>query len=339
MSHPFHATKLSVAILAFGLILGVSPLYASLYSVYSITAPDENTYPLSDALKAEITTCGNGCFVEPDLMPGTSMRSSGTSIPGWTFGTYNKNTGAVVNNGNAEVEAFWDDPTITWSGKTDTVWTKEAINGSTQISAFVTPSGADQKVIYTRDPPETGHGVHMYTNTGEKDVLTSDEIRTIGSDVAAGEGYYQLSVTSYREWTGTLNQDTFEVTDFVSRSTEGLHLVIYLLGGLENGADVGKTSSYSYVKTLYDQDVPAYGANDTTNTISLNIDPSLFEAAGISDYRIQFALTTSTSAFYTISDVELTWVPEPSTYAMWLGLSLAGAIWYRHKRVRYRSTP
>lgn len=95
--------------------------------------------------------------------------------------------------------------------------------------------------------------------------------------------------------------------------------------------DVGNTANYSYVRTLYDQELPSYTENEVMRTLNLTLDPSLLDSAitGVNDYRIQFALTTgSTTAFYTVSDVTLTWAPEPGTYAMWLGIGFMGAICY-----------
>lgn len=138
-------------------------------------------------------------------------------------------------------------------------------------------------------------------------------------------------MTSYREWLGNLNTNTGEVTGLTSRSTKGLHLTAYLPGGLTTNADVGNTANYSYVRTLYDQELPSYTENEVMRTLNLTLDPSLLDSAitGVNDYRIQFALTTgSTTAFYTVSDVTLTWAPEPGTYAMWLGIGFMGAICY-----------
>lgn len=174
--HLLRIKKLVIASLGlFYAIGGASPLYASLYSVYSITAPDTNTMPLKEVLQ-QIPTCGNGCFVTPDLTPGTSSRGSSSTgkIDGWTFETFQGTSLTPFY----EIETFWDSSSVYWNEKNAAIWTNEAINGNTGISAFVTPLGADQKIIYNRGVP-SGHGAHMYTKSGEKDVITSDIIRLL----------------------------------------------------------------------------------------------------------------------------------------------------------------
>ncbi len=279
----------------------------------------------SDDVHASYYSIANGFFVSDQTTSyeGAGLKvSSLDTVSGWTFTT----TGSSI----IEEEPFWSSQNLTTLSPQEKILTPD-------VFGFVPPDTiaiADTDLICLLSPPKNtsgnATGVHMYTQKGESDILTTKELQING--IGGGENLeYTLSFDLLKEYTGTRSfgstvdgVQNVNINNLTVRNVDSnVTLTVSLL---TNGTPT--TLFSGGVKSLLS------GNTNTIMTNSFWLDSS--NAADYYQFRFAFSEATGSSASYmSMTNVSLNRVvPEPQTCAMLLGACAVGIVWKCRKRIK-----
>ncbi len=285
-------------LVAIGLIVGViHPSQASLYTIL------------------------NGNFV--------GTQTEGSSVKDSTGGLYHEGkltwefatTGTTSGNIKSHVEPFWSSKNVSISG------TPYTVEDSEIVGFEPANTGAATSVVYYKTNALTG--IHLYTAKNTTDTLTSAPLTVDSSlDSAMGASWYTLTFDFLREYqVSNKTPDLVTVSDLIGRNVDSSsQLVITLLENI-NGDWTNPTST-----EIYNRLTGPINSNAirTVTTNEFLLDPT----KGDDYYKIQLQFNggSSSMSYYSLTNVKLNAVPEPSAYTMLVGVGLVGLGLLRKKR-------